>query len=168
MQTNEGGEMQPPCGRKKLPLPHPSAPISDWREGLNTYLKQSGLRVSKQRENVAEVAMTRPTHFEIQNLIREVQQKFPEISPATVYRSVKTLCEAGVLSETLQNDGGVMLYEPHEAEHHDHIVCVDCGEIFEFHNEKLEEAQNKAVQALGFAEARHKHVIYAKCAYLKR
>ncbi len=160
--------MQPPCGRKKLPVPHPSAKSSDWKEVLNTYLKQEGLRVSKQRENVAEVAMTRPTHFEIQNLIREVQNKYPEISPATVYRSVKTLCEAGVLSETMQNDGGVMLYEPHEEEHHDHIICVDCGEIFEFHNDKLEDAQDKAVQALGFTEARHRHVIYAKCALLKR
>ena len=62
---------------------------------LNDYLKKEGLRSTSQRERVAEIALGKRTHFEIQALIRDVQAKYPEISPATVYRSVSTLCSAG-------------------------------------------------------------------------
>jgi len=167
--------MQPlPCGRKRpttqLHSAHASASKNQqkWKQTLNRFLKARGLRATSQREKVAEIAISRKTHFEIQSLIRDVQQKYPEISPATVYRSVKTLCEAGILNETLQSHTGVTLYEAHDDEHHDHIVCMDCGEIFEFHDEGMEEAQLNATRKLGFEEARHQHVIYAKCSYLKR
>ena len=160
--------MHPPCGRKKSPSHALDKNASDsWKSRLEGYLKKEGLRSTKPRESVTEIALAQKTHFEIQTLIREVQHKYPEISPATVYRSVKTLCDAGILSETLTSDGGVTLYEPHEDEHHDHIVCIDCGEIFEFHDEGLEKAQNKALSELRFKEARHKHVIYAKCGLLQ-
>ncbi len=158
-----------PCGRpRKTPSSSRVEPDLNWREALNDYLKREGLRSTKQREIVAGVALNRKNHFEIQELIKEVQQKHPEISPATVYRSVKTLCEAGILSETFQSDGGVTLYEPYESEHHDHIVCLDCGEIFEFIDESLEAAQEKATNRLGFKAERHHHVIYARCSYLKK
>lgn len=174
--------MQPlPCGRKR-PLSQQSqnrsisasalqknkAAADAWKQTLNDYLKKQGLRATSQREKVAEIALSQETHFEIQSLIRDVQQKYSEISPATVYRSVKTLCEAGILSETLQNTTGVTLYEAHDDEHHDHIVCIDCGEIFEFHDENMEQSQIKAIRKLDFEEATHKHVIYAKCALLKK
>ena len=156
-----------PCGRKRQKTSIPSKMANDpWRPILNQFLKQQGLRATPQRENVAEIALQKKSHFEIQSLIKEVQEHFPEISPATVYRSVKTLCEAGLLSETLQSHTGVTLYEVHDEEHHDHIVCLDCGEIFEFHDEGMELAQSKAIHTLGFEAIRHKHVIYAKCTEL--
>ncbi len=160
-----------PCGRKKQKNPPHSSKKQEsttWKIALNEYLKKENLRSTLPRERVAEIALQRKSHFEIQTLLREVQLKFPEISPATVYRSVKTLCDAGLLHETLQSHTGVTLYEAHDDEHHDHIVCIDCGEIFEFHDENLEGAQEKAIAKLGFEEAKHKHVIYAKCMYKKR
>jgi Fur family ferric uptake transcriptional regulator len=174
-ETANSRNMQPlPCGRKRLsPKTQKSQPKTsvsgpEWKSALNLYLKTQGLRATSQREKVAEIALSRKTHFEIQSLIRDTQLKYPEISPATVYRSVKTLCDAGILHETLQSHTGVTLYEAHDDEHHDHIVCLDCGEIFEFHDEGMEESQIKATRKLGFEEASHKHVIYAKCAYLKK
>ena len=135
----------------------------EWPKKLSDFLKTEGLRSTKQRELVAEVALQFKTHFEIQALVKATQEKYPDIGPATVYRSVKTLCEAGILSETLQSDSGITLYEASEDGHHDHIVCLDCGEIFEFHSEALERAQEKATSELGFTQTKHQHVIYAKC-----
>ncbi len=134
---------------------------------MSEYLKSEGHRATGPRDKVAEVAFQQPSHFEIRTLVEEVQRRFPEISPATVYRSVKTLCDAGLLHETLQNHTGVTLYEVHEDGHHDHVVCIDCGEIFEFHDEGLENAQNKAVKSLSFDAESHKHVIYAHCTFKK-
>jgi Fur family ferric uptake transcriptional regulator len=166
-----------PCGRKRAQAAQKSTshtqngkinPVHEWRNILNLYLKDHGLRVTAQREKVAEIAFQRKSHFEIQTLIRDIQDHYPEISPATVYRSVKTLCDAGLLNETLQSHSGVTLYEVHDDEHHDHVVCLDCGEIFEFHDEALEEAQGAAVSTMGFEPVQHKHVIYAKCSLLQK
>ncbi len=161
---------QAPCGRKLLShtTRSPSSTLQ-WKLVLADFLKKKGLRSTQQRDLVAEIALSQTSHFEIQELIREVQikHKNKNISPATVYRSVKILCEAGILNETLTGQSGVALYEAKEDDHHDHIVCVDCGGIFEFHDERLEAAQVSAIAALGFKEARHKHVIYAHCSLLK-
>jgi Fur family ferric uptake transcriptional regulator len=159
-----------PCGRKNTmnPITAPSEK-KDWKTMLNHFLKQKGLRATRQRDQIANVALSRNSHFDIQTLIKEVRARHKEISPATVYRSVKTLCEAGILNETLQTHNGIALYEASFEEHHDHLVCMDCGEIFEFHDAGVEKAQNKAVQALGFEEVRHRHVVYAHCdLYQKR
>lgn len=163
-----------PCGRKRPQSSSTnsksssSAAKNGWKDLLNEYLKEQGLRSTSQRERVAEIALGKRTHFEIQALIRDVQAKYPEISPATVYRSVSTLCQAGILHETLESESGVKLYEALDDEHHDHIVCLDCGEIFEFHDEELERAQNAATERLGFTPERHRHVLYSRCNLLNR
>jgi Fur family ferric uptake transcriptional regulator len=154
-----------PCGRKRAHGPTQSDRSGDlWRPRLNDFLKRKRLRATRPREWIAEVALTRKSHFDIQSLVKEVGARHPEISPATVYRTVATLCEAGLLTETLQGKGGVALYEPSlEDEHHDHVVCIDCNEIIEFHDSGLERAQNKALENMQFKQIRHRHVIYARC-----
>ncbi len=158
-----------PCGRKKVQEPAPTGESLDsWETILTVFLREKSLRLTDQRRKIASIALSHDSHFEIQELVREVRKSHPEISPATVYRNVKTLCEAGLLQETLESRSGVTLYERTESEHHDHIVCLDCGLIFEFHNAAIEKAQTKAIRAMGFFETRHQHVIYAKCDLIKK
>ena len=158
-----------PCGRKKVQEPTPTdGSLESWEDVLTRFLKEKNLRLTDQRRKIASIALSHDSHFEIQELVREVRKAHSEISPATVYRNVKTLCEAGLLQETLESRSGVTLYERTESEHHDHIVCLDCGLIFEFHNAAIEKAQSKAIRAMGFIEARHQHVIYAKCELLRK
>lgn len=153
-----------PCGRKNvLETRSPVGSSEHWEDVLTRFLRDKSLRLTDQRRKIASIALSHGSHFEIQELVREVRRKHVEISPATVYRNVKTLCEAGLLQETLESRSGVTLYERAESEHHDHIVCLDCGLIFEFHNAAIEKAQTKAIRAMGFHETRHQHVIYAKC-----
>lgn len=152
-----------PCGRKRGGTEHRNPETKDWKATLNAFLREKGLRVTAQREKVAEVALSQDHHFEIQDLISQVRSIYTDISPATVYRSVGTLCEAGLLHETLQNSTGVTLYESNDHIHHDHVVCLDCNEIFEFHDTQLEKAQSNAIAKINFTESRHQHVIYAHC-----
>ena len=157
-----------PCGRKKNSQPSKNITKNiEWKPLLDKFLKAKKLRITLQRDKVAELIFEKKSHFEVQTLIKDVQSKYPDIGPATVYRSVNTLVEAGLLHESLQSHTGVTLYEAHEDEHHDHIVCMDCGEIFEFHDEFIEDAQNKALKKMDFTPVNHKHVIYAKCSFKK-
>ncbi len=159
-----------PCGRKRANPPSQNDRSGDlWKSRLNDFLKKKGLRTTRPRELVAGIALSKKTHFDIQTLVKDVNSRHSEISPATVYRTVGTLCEAGLLTETLQSKGGVALYEASlDDEHHDHVVCVDCNEIIEFHDSNLERAQNRAIESLEFKPIRHRHVIYARCLKLTR
>lgn len=160
------------CGRSpELHTSEATSPLTnmktDWEGKLLNYLKNKGLRHSEVRTKVASVVAESEEHFDIQQLVARVQKKYKEIGAATVYRTVKTLIEAGILRETLQGNSGVALFEFTSEDHHDHIVCVDCGSIFEFHDEGLEAAQARTVKAHGFDEVRHQHVIYARCRLLE-
>ena len=59
-------------------------------------------------------------------------------------------------------------YELSSSEHHDHIVCVDCHAIIEFHDESIENRQQELTQELGFTAQDHQHVLYASCDLLKK
>ena len=100
--------------------------------------------------------------------MREVQRAYPGIGAATVYRSIKVLCDAKILRETLVDADGRVVYEVFDEDHHDHIVCLDCGAIFEFHDSLIESRQERVAGELAFAPVRHRHVIYARCEYKKK
>lgn len=161
-----------PCGR----------PLPDWREAhlstrekrlqkltaiLENHVKSHKLNQSSARLQVLESLVEFETHFTASDLIERVASRFPKIGPATVYRSIQVFTEAGMLRETLSTDSGEKVYEIESAEHHDHIVCLDCDAILEFHESKIEALQERVIQSLGFKEVRHRHVIYAHCEYKK-
>ncbi len=157
-----------PCGRPG-PVRDENLKSSQWRERLSAFLQEKGLKQSQQRVQIAEVILESsgetPGHFGIQEIVRLVQKRYPGVGMATVYRNVKTLCDARVLRETLTDADDRVVYESYDDNHHDHIVCLDCKAIFEFHEEKIESLQDKTTASMGFRPVRHRHVIYAKCDY---
>jgi Fur family ferric uptake transcriptional regulator len=139
--------------------------LKDWTKRLEEYLSAQKLRSSEQRWKIAELIVGLGEHFSAQELIARVRKRYPEMGAATVYRNLKVLCEAGLLRETLDDGDGRVIYEVGDEEHHDHIVCLDCGEIFEYHEEKIEQLQGELAERMRFRIASHKHVLYAHCTY---
>jgi Fur family ferric uptake transcriptional regulator len=139
-----------------------------WRGQLKNYLEQNQLKYSEQRWKIAKLILGTKGHFNTQEIVQEVMKAHPGIGPATVYRNLKLLCDARILKETLVDAQGVAIYEAYDEFHHDHIVCLDCNEIFEFHHSKIEALQAGVANEMMFTEVRHKHVIYAKCQYKKK
>lgn len=159
-----------PCGR----------PLPDWREAshstkekrlaklkakLNDYVTNKKLNKSTSRTQVLEALIQFETHFTATELIQRVAKAHPKIGPATVYRSIQCFYDAQIIRETLSKDSGEKVYEVESTEHHDHIVCLDCDAILEFHESKIEALQEKVMHAMGFKEERHRHVIYAHCLF---
>jgi Fur family transcriptional regulator, ferric uptake regulator len=170
---SNGKKSKLPCGRGpelnvKRAVANKASMNQNWEGKLLNHLKNKGLRHSDARIKVTQVAAEAEEHFDIQQLVLRVQKKFKDIGAATVYRTVKTLVDAGILRETFQGEAGVSLFEFTSEDHHDHIVCVDCGSIFEFYDDGLEVAQQRTVQSHDFEEVRHQHVIYARCTRLAR
>ncbi len=157
-----------PCGRP-APRSHEAEPDSHeqqvvWKR-LETYQAEKEMRHSEARNRIIDVILTETQHFTGSDLVKKVQAAHPTIGAATVYRTLPLLVEAGILRESLNDPSGQTIYELDRSEHHDHIVCLDCSAIIEFHEEKLESIQDQAVSKLAFKPIQHKHVVYAHCEY---
>ncbi len=158
-----------PCGKaapEARVAPTPTK-LGEYQERLKNYLSQAGLKYTDQRWMIAQTILKTGGHREAQDIVDLVKKSHPAIGAATVYRSIKVLCDAGLLEPSHHNVQGRVFYELPDDDHHDHIICMDCGEVFEFHNDAIEKLQDDVSQAFGFKTAGHKHVIHGHCDLIK-
>lgn len=155
-----------PCGRAPIASPNRASDrksFGEWKTILDQEIESKGLNKSRPREQILEIIVDQLEHFTVPELVKAVQKSHPELGAATIYRSIPVLVEAGILLESLSDSSRMAIYEVNSGEHHDHIVCTDCHQIFEFHDERIEKAQNELTKKLAFQVLSHRHVIYARC-----
>ena len=129
------------------------------------YLRTQGLKLTRQRRIISTVFLGQiDGHRTLSQLLEACQGEMSSIGYATVYRTMKLMTESGVAVEHKFVDGGEALFEPNvEGDHHDHIICLTCGKIFEFEDEAIEQRQDRIAAEHGFAVRRHRHEIYGDC-----
>lgn len=155
-----------PCGRNSpREVTSRKTTLSQLQAKLREHVEAHQLKNSESRNKILTVIAGEPAHFNAQELVKRVASRFPDVGAATVYRNLPVLLAAGVIQESLVQESGEALYELSDEDHHDHIVCVECGVIFEFHDALIEKSQEKVMKGLQFSSVRHKHVIYAQCEY---
>lgn len=135
-------------------------------EGLNNFLMlmdQRGLNTTKQRINIAKIFFCMAGHHSLEEIYQEVHKKHPSIGQTTVYRTIKLLCEVG-LAEELHVGEGFARYEVSTAkQHHDHLVCKECGKTVEFTLPEVEKIQNDLAKSHGFVLLDHQHILLGVC-----
>ena len=92
-----------------------------------------------------------------------VQKGLPNVGLATIYRTMKLFVQAGIAHERRFADGLLRYELAHEGEHHDHIICIECGKIVEFEDELIEERQEIIAKEKGFQLLSHRLDLYARC-----
>jgi len=135
--------------------------LEEARAKLEGYLARHGLKHTRQREIILEAFLATPGHVTSEDLHERVRASNPEIGAATVYRTLKLLSEAGVASASHFREG-VTTYE-HPLAHHDHLVCVACGEVVEFECAMIEDAQQRIAVTYGFRLTAHRHDLFGYC-----
>lgn len=136
---------------------------SEQLESFKSYLTSMGLKYTRQREAIAEVFFDSGAHLSLTDLLDLAKVRHPSVGYATVYRTMKILAESGLATEHKFAEGNVR-YEPSvEGEHHDHLICVDCGKIVEYEDEQIERLQEELARQRGFRVVSHRHEIYAQC-----
>jgi len=133
------------------------------KDKLNSYLEKEGMRRSQQREQILDEFLASKRHLTAEELYDLVKEKYPEIGQATVYRALKLFCEANIC-RTLNLQEGPARYEAiigHE--HHDHLICLDCGRFEEVVSPRIEELQQKLAEAKGYKLKEHRLVLYGLC-----
>ena len=137
--------------------------VTQLRDRLNDYMTRHGLRSTEQRRVVTEEFFASDGHLSIEELLDQVRVKEPRIGYATVYRTLKLLKECGLAYERHFGDG-VSRYEvAWDDEHHDHLICSDCGKIVEFEDEGIEKLQHDVAAKHGFTLVRHRLELYGMC-----
>jgi Fur family ferric uptake transcriptional regulator len=131
------------------------------RAALAAYLEQHSLKHTRQREAILDIFLEARGHVTAEDLYSAIREKNPRIGYTTVYRTMKLLVEAGLAQERHFEDG-VARYEI-EHEHHDHLVCTQCGKIVEFECAMIEKSQTEIADRYGFQLLRHRHELYGHC-----
>ncbi|MCP4499261.1 MAG: transcriptional repressor [Deltaproteobacteria bacterium] len=138
--------------------------LSHSLDTLRMYVRQKNLKNSKQRELIAEVFFTTSEHVRVDDLLDQVRAKDPKIGQATVYRTLKLLEKAG-LAEQRQFGDGHTRYESIKPtdEHHDHLICTQCGRIEEFMDPRIEALQKEVAEKYGYVVTSHRMELYGSC-----
>ncbi len=135
---------------------------------LENYLLTKGLKQSHQRVDVLRVFLDTEGHHTPEEIHLLVKKKYPEIGIATVYRTLKVLCECKLARELLF-DGKIMRYEhSFNHSHHDHLICTKCGTVIEVVDETIEKLQEKMAKKHDFTIERHRMEIYGICGDCKK
>lgn len=126
-------------------------------------LKKEKLKVTNQRLLVAQTIFSIHNHFTADSLLEMFKDKRSEISKATIYRILNIMVKGNLLIE--HDFGKEYKFYEHIIghEHHDHIICVNCGRVVEFIDHQIEELQEKAARLNGFKIYGHRLNIYGEC-----
>jgi Fur family transcriptional regulator, ferric uptake regulator len=126
-------------------------------------LKNTGLKATLPRLKIMEIFQTSAQrHMTAEDVFRVLLQERTDIGLATVYRVLTQFEQAGILSRNHFEQGKAM-YELNEGQHHDHLVCLDCGRVEEFYDAEIEQRQHAVATAKGFTIADHALSLYAHC-----
>jgi Fur family transcriptional regulator, ferric uptake regulator len=126
-------------------------------------LKSTGLKATLPRLKVLEIFQKGgQRHMSAEDVFRILLQERSDVGLATVYRVLTQFEQAGILSRS-NFEGGKAIYELNEGQHHDHLVCLDCGKVEEFFDAQIEERQHAVAKAKGFMIAEHALSLYAHC-----
>lgn len=128
---------------------------------LERLCAERGMRMTGQRRVIARVLSEASDHPDVEELHRRAMAMDPGISLATVYRTVRLLEEAGILSRHDFGDGRAR-YEEAPEEHHDHLIDVKSGRVIEFNDPEIEALQERIAARLGYRLVGHRLELYGR------
>ena len=131
---------------------------------LKNICESKGLRMTEQRNIIADTISEASVsgHPDVNQIYLKAYEKDKNISIATVYRTVKLFEEYGAIEKLDFKDGRASRYETTTEKHHDHLIDIDTGEVFEFSNEEIEVIQKIIAKKLGYELVDHRLELYGK------
>ncbi|HEX67741.1 MAG TPA: transcriptional repressor [bacterium] len=129
-------------------------------ERFRLFLREKGLKFTPERRKIAEEIFSFHDHFDAETLYRRLKR---EVSLATIYRTLPLLRESGLIREVLRCQGRGVFESVWGHPHHDHLICIRCGKIIEFEDERIEKLQEEVCRKFGFQPVEHRLGIKGYC-----
>ena len=124
-------------------------------ENTKKNLQEAGLKSTLPRLKIMEI-LENGRHLSAEEIYRDLIANNYDVGLATVYRVLTQFENAGIVIKHS------FVYELNDHNHHDHMVCVDSGDIIEFHDEIIETRQEEIAKKHGFKLVDHSMVLYVK------
>ena len=126
-------------------------------------LRKAGLKVTLPRLKILEILERSATrHLSAEEIYRSLIGSSEDIGLATVYRVLTQFEHAGLLSRQ-HFETGKAVFELNEGQHHDHLLCLQCGRVEEFYDAEIEARQHEVARQKGFELHGHSLALYADC-----
>ena len=126
-------------------------------------LKNTGLKATLPRLKILEIFQAgKQRHMTAEDVFRVLLEDRSDVGLATVYRVLTQFEQAGLLNRS-NFESGKAVYELNEGQHHDHLVCLDCGRVEEFFDAEIEKRQQMVAKTRGFVLQEHALSLYASC-----
>ena len=131
-------------------------------------LKKAGLKITEPRLTILSLMQEHKNeHFSAEDVYKILLDQGSEIGLATVYRVLNQFDEAHILIRH-NFEGNKSVFELAPVEHHDHIICEDCGKVFEFSDNIIEQRQREISQQYGIKLKAHSLYLYGKCSDINK
>jgi Fur family ferric uptake transcriptional regulator len=133
------------------------------KQKFRSFISQKNLRHTIQREIIIEELYLNRGHHTPDEFYTIVKANHPEIGKATVYRTLKLLEEAKLISKIEFGDGRIRYEICTEKEHHDHLICEKCHKSMEVVDQKIESLQKDLAKKHGFKLTGHRLYLFGIC-----
>jgi Fur family transcriptional regulator, ferric uptake regulator len=133
------------------------------REIFRKYLERRGLKLTAERQALFEELFARHEHLEADELLVRLRGKHKKISRATIYRTLDLLVDSGIVGRVRVGEIGYRYERLRAGEHHDHLICNECGRVIEFYEPRIESLQDVVCERYGFLALSHSHQLRGIC-----
>jgi Fur family transcriptional regulator, ferric uptake regulator len=127
------------------------------------YLERRGLKLTSERQALFDELFARHEHMEADELLVRLRTKHKKISRATIYRTLDLLVDSGIVGRVRIGDTGYRYERLRAGEHHDHLICNECGRVIEFFEPAIESLQDEVCERYGFLALSHSHQLRGIC-----
>ncbi len=134
------------------------------KEILLEHIQKAGLRRTGQRDLIMEIFLRTEDHLTSEDLYWLVQKEDSSVGHTTVYRTLKLLTEAGLAREVRFGDNKTYYEHHYNHQHHDHMICTQCGKVIEFFSADIEDLQDQMAAKFNFRPTHHSLRMWGVCA----
>ena len=132
------------------------------KKDFKLLLSKEGMKMTSSRLTILEDILSNDLHRECEEIYQNILEKKVKVSRATIYRTLDVLAKYDYVRKLDIGDGKVRYEKKLGTSHHDHMICIDSGDIIEFHNEKIEKIQDEIANRHGYKVIRHVHQLFVK------